>query len=50
VGDSHVDHAAAKAAGCFGIAAAWGHMHPDVVDADGIAHTPRDVVDLLTLP
>jgi HAD superfamily hydrolase (TIGR01549 family) len=47
VGDSRVDHEAARAAGCRAIAAGWGHMHPAEPDVDVVASHPSDLLALL---
>jgi pyrophosphatase PpaX len=44
VGDSPFDAAAAKAAGVFAVAVAWGGIHR-VEDADVLVETPEELLD-----
>ncbi|MBQ0906806.1 HAD family hydrolase [Micromonospora sp. U21] len=47
IGDSPLDLRAAKAAGSFSAAAAWGHMHDPAEPADVTLPTPEDLLPLL---
>ena len=51
VGDSPFDVAAGKAAGVFSVGVSWGGLHAEArlleAGADVIAHTPRELLDVL---
>ena len=47
IGDSALDLRAARAAGCHGAAAAWGHQYEPAEPADYTLAAPGDVLELL---
>ncbi|MCS7006174.1 MAG: HAD hydrolase-like protein, partial [Gaiellaceae bacterium] len=51
VGDSPFDIRAAKAAGAFAVAVAWGGIHPDerllAEEPDAFVRTPEELLDVL---
>ncbi len=51
IGDSPFDIQAAKAAGVFSVAVAWGGIHPDerllAEEPDAFVRTPEELLDVL---